>query len=316
MGTGAESRISWLAWLRHGPFLAQLVVTRRCNLSCGYCTEYDATSAPVPFGHLQERLEKLRALRAWAVSLMGGEPTLHPDLMRIVGEMRRLGFRRRMMTTNALRLTRESIEGLNREGLTDVSVSVDGVRRNATTLKVLETLRKPLALLREHARFRVTLSAVVGSAPTEEAIEVVRYARDHGFAPRVLWLHDERGQFRLSADERRGHDEVERAIGRPAREGHGYRDRLIESGRAPFRCRAGARYLYVDELGFVRWCAQTRAGFGRPLAEYTARDLRQQFYTAKSCSDRCCVGCARTVSALDEWRRQDAAGATTPLPVV
>ena len=40
--------ISWLDWLRYGPFLAQVIVTRRCNLSCGYCTEYDKTSNPFP----------------------------------------------------------------------------------------------------------------------------------------------------------------------------------------------------------------------------------------------------------------------------
>ena len=70
-----SSPISWLDWLQYGPFLAQLVVTRRCNLACGYCTEYDKTSDPIPFGVLKERMAKLRYLRTWALSLMGGEPT-------------------------------------------------------------------------------------------------------------------------------------------------------------------------------------------------------------------------------------------------
>ena len=110
--SGTESRpISWLDWLRYGPFLAQVIVTRRCNLTCGYCTEYDRTSAPVPFDTLQHRLERLRDLRTWAVALMGGEPTLHPDLLRIVSTMRALGFRRRMMTTNGLLLTRSWSRG-------------------------------------------------------------------------------------------------------------------------------------------------------------------------------------------------------------
>ncbi len=47
-----------LEWLRFGPFLAQLVVTRRCNLTCGYCNEFDRTSEPVPFDALAERLAK------------------------------------------------------------------------------------------------------------------------------------------------------------------------------------------------------------------------------------------------------------------
>ena len=61
-------------WLRYGPWLAQVVVTRRCNLKCGYCTEYDRTSEPVPYDELALRLAKLAELRAWAVCLTGGEP--------------------------------------------------------------------------------------------------------------------------------------------------------------------------------------------------------------------------------------------------
>jgi MoaA/NifB/PqqE/SkfB family radical SAM enzyme len=292
--------------LRYGPFLAQLVVTRRCNLSCGYCSEYDSTSQPIPFATLQVRLEKLRRLRTWAVALMGGEPTLHPDLLQIFGAMRRLGFRRRMMTTNGTRLTKALIEGLNTQGMTDLNVSVDGVKQSSTTMKVLDTLRTRLELLAQHARFRVVLSAVIGSAPPEEVIQVVNFASSHGFSPRVLLLHDESGQIGLSPDQLALYADVKRRIGRAANEAGNYRERLIHGKQAPFRCRAGARYLYVDEFGMVCWCAQTRGSFRKPLLDYTLDDLREQFYTGKSCQATCSVGCVRTVSALDAWRVQRA----------
>ena len=38
---------------RSNPLLAQMVVTRRCNLSCGYCNEYDDFSPPVAAGRTQ-----------------------------------------------------------------------------------------------------------------------------------------------------------------------------------------------------------------------------------------------------------------------
>jgi hypothetical protein len=85
-----------------------------------------------------------------------------------------------------------------------------------------------------------------------------------------------------------------------------YRDRLIHGGHAPFRCRAGARYLYVDEFGMVCWCAQTRTTFRKPLLDYVLDDLREQFYTGKSCHATCSAGCVRTVSAYDAWRFQRA----------
>jgi hypothetical protein len=35
------------------PLEAQLIVTRRCNLSCGYCSEYDKVSSAIPLDLLK-----------------------------------------------------------------------------------------------------------------------------------------------------------------------------------------------------------------------------------------------------------------------
>ena len=83
-----------------------------------------------------------------------------------------------------------------------------------------------------------------------------------------------------------------------------YRTRLLETGSAPFKCRAGSRYLYVDEQGHVHWCSQTRSHGGIPLAEYGPEHLARAFDTVKPCASSCTLGCARTQSAYDEWRDQ------------
>ncbi|HEX8907600.1 MAG TPA: radical SAM protein [Anaeromyxobacteraceae bacterium] len=296
--------LSALDWLRFGPFLAHLVVTRRCNLACGYCNEYDAVSSPVAREVLERRLEKLRELRTWMVCLTGGEPTLHPDLVPLVRRLAELGFRRRQLLTNGYRLRPELIEGLNDAGLTDLQISMDGVRRSATTVKVLESLRGKLELLARAARFRVVVSAVIGSAPPSEALEVVRFTQGLGLTPRVILLHDGEGRLRLPPEELAAFEEVQRLLGRRGRESADYRQRLIERGAAPFRCRAGSRYLYVDEHGKVHWCSQTMALRSKDLLDYTLEDLAREFHAGKPCADHCTVGCARTASAFDAWRPQ------------
>jgi MoaA/NifB/PqqE/SkfB family radical SAM enzyme len=307
--TRAEPRLPVIDWLRHGPFLAHLVVTRRCNLSCGYCNEYDHTSPPVPFDVVEGRLEKLRELRTWMVCLSGGEPTMHPDLVRIVARMTQLGFRRRQIITNGFRVTPRLVEELNAAGLTDLQISVDGVRPTSTTIKVLDHLRARLEVLARAGRFRTVVNAVVGSAAPSEALEVVRFVRSLGLAPRVGLLHDGSGRLQLSPEQRAELDEVNRLVGRRGREADDYRRRLIEQGEAPFPCRAGARYLYVSEDGQVHWCSQTMALFSKHLADYAAQDLERQFHAPKPCADRCTVGCARSASAYDAWRAQDGSAA-------
>ncbi len=299
---------NFLQRLRYAPFFTQLVIIRRCNLHCGYCNEFDKHSEPVPTEQLHQRLQQLKALGAYSVCLTGGEPTLHPDLPALIRYARAdLQFFRTAMITNGTYLTHELIERLNEAGLQEMQISIDGVQRNDVTVKVLDTLRGRLQLLRAHARFNVVVSGVLGAAPAHEAYEVIAFAKQMGFRPRVLIVHDDAGQVELSAEERVAYTRIQKLIGRHPFELSAYRDRLIKDGEAPFKCRAGSRYLYVDEHGQVAWCSQTRHIWQKPLADYTPADLREQFYTPKSCNTRCTLGCVRSSSALDEWRRQDEA---------
>jgi MoaA/NifB/PqqE/SkfB family radical SAM enzyme len=290
--------------LRYSPFLTQMVVIRRCNLSCGYCSEYDKTSDPVPVQVLEDRLRKLKELGTFGISLTGGEPTLHPELPRLIRTCRELRFYRTGMITNGFLLRPELIETLNPAGLQKMQISIDGVHANETTQKVLNNLKKRLQWLRDHARFQVVVSSVIGACPPEEAEEVVSFALKMGFAARVLLVHDEHGQVNLNTEELRSFRNVVGMLPRRWREPSDYRERLIRQGSAPFKCRAGSRYLYIDEYGMVNWCSQTRTVWSKPLMGYTRNDLREQFYKYKSCHATCTLNCARSQSYFDNWRRQ------------
>jgi MoaA/NifB/PqqE/SkfB family radical SAM enzyme len=291
--------------LLYSPFLAQLVVIRRCNLSCKYCNEFDETSPPVPFEVLRERIDKLKELGTFSLELTGGEPMMHPDIYRLVAYAKSLSFHKVMMISNAYLLNEEKVRKLNEAGLDEMQISVDGVNTNDVTIKVLDTLRPKLAIVARVARFKVVLSGVLGAAPPSEVLEVVAYAKEKGFSPRVLVIHDHEGQMLLSDEERRVFDDVRAALGPRYREARDYRDRLLRDGAAPFKCRAGSRYLYVDEHGDVYWCSQTRDQFRKPLLDYGYEDLKRQFHTYKGCAPTCTVGCVRTQSKADEWRPQD-----------
>src|SRR6185369_12138684 len=54
-----------------------------------------------------------------------------------------------------------------------------------------------LRMLAKTAKFPVVLSAVLGATSPNEALKVVEAAREFGFRPRVLVLHDGTGQMHL-----------------------------------------------------------------------------------------------------------------------
>jgi len=163
--------------LRYSPFLAQLVIIRRCNLSCSYCSEYDKVSDPIAAEILEKRLRKLKSLGTFGISLTGGEPTLHPQLPSLIRMCRELGFFRTGMISNGFLLRPELIEALNEAGLQEMQISIDGVEANDATQKVLANLKKRLQWLNEYARFRVIVSGVLGACPPREAEEVLSFAR-------------------------------------------------------------------------------------------------------------------------------------------
>ena len=290
--------------LRFSPFLAQLVVIRRCNLTCGYCNEFDETSPPVPADVLRARIDKLKELGTFSLELTGGEPMLHPDIFDLIAHARKRDFYKVMMISNAYLLNEKKVKQLNDAGLMEMQVSVDGVAPNDVTVKVLKPMLPKLRMLAKTAKFKVVLSGVLGACKPEEALAVIQTAKELGFRPRVLVLHDGTGQIQLSPEERSVLSQVRREMGGRFKEAHDYRDRLLNDGRAPFKCRAGSRYLYIDEHGDIAWCSQTRGVYKKALLDYTPDDLRAQFYTKKTCADACTIGCVRTQSAYDEWRSQ------------
>ena len=290
--------------LAYGPLLAQLVVTRRCNLSCGYCNEYDGVSAPVPTELLKARVDKLASLGLLFCEYTGGETLLHPDIIELVRYASSYNFDERWIITNGYLLSPEIVNALNDAGLTHLQISIDGVTPNETTVKVLKPLRKKIEHLQKHAKFAVQINAVLGAGNDEEVLEVMKFARDAGFRPRASIIHDGRGGMILDERGKELMHEVSTILGKRFTEAGDYRARLIETGHADFKCRAGARYLYIDEHGDVHWCSQQRGVFSKPLLEYGFDDLREQFDTKKACAPTCTVGCVRTASRWDEWRGQ------------
>jgi MoaA/NifB/PqqE/SkfB family radical SAM enzyme len=290
------------------PLLAQMVVIRRCNLSCGYCNEYDDYSPPLPLEDLYRRIDHLASLGTVTLTLTGGEPLLHPDLDKLVARAASHGMVCTTIT-NGYPLTRRWIERLNSAGLSWVQISIDNLEPNDVSQKSLSKIRPKLALLREHARFGVNINAVLGSSPPEHTRRLVHEVEALGFYMTVGLMHDGQGQLDagLAGDELAAlyselRDHSKKTIFHLA--GEGWELEMIRNAEAPWKCRAGARYLYVDEHGAVSYCSQRRGDPGTQLLAYERPQLREAFDAAKGCEAACTIACVRRASAFDQWRPQ------------
>jgi MoaA/NifB/PqqE/SkfB family radical SAM enzyme len=289
----------------HRPLVTHLVVTRRCNLSCGYCFEYDKVSPPVPRALLEERIGHLARLRSVFVTLTGGETLLHPDAAALVARVRAHGMTP-FLNTNGFLLTRRHIDDLNGAGLHAMQLSIDGVTPNPTTMKSLKPLLPKLRLLAAHARFRVRVNTVLGASPPEEAVAVTRAVLELGFDASCSLARNGDGTI-VALDERarRAYDEI-RALGKraPVYLDDDFTVPLVHDGRLDWKCRAGARTFLVCEDGLVHLCAPRFGQGARPLADYDEDDLRRAFDAPKPCAATCPIAYAHHASRFDQRRPQ------------
>ena len=293
--------------------LAHIIPTRRCNLSCTYCNEFDDFSKPVPTDVMFQRLDQLASLGTTIVTISGGEPLLHPDLDRIVAHIRQRGMIAGMITNGYL-LTVERIERLNRAGLDHLQISIDNAMPDEVSKKSLKVLDKKLQLLSEHADFHVNINSVVGGGirTPEDALTVGKRAVELGFTSTVGIIHDGEGQLQPLGERERKVYMAMRAMEKSSYARINYfQDNIAHGKENHWRCRSGARYLYICEDGLVHYCSQQRGYPAKPLAEYTVADVRREYRTEKGCAPRCTVACVHQISYIDFWRgKQD----LTPSP--
>jgi MoaA/NifB/PqqE/SkfB family radical SAM enzyme len=314
--TSAASFIFKVLSSRYNPLLAQMVVTRRCNLSCGYCNEYDDFSPPVPTELLIAQVDKLAELHTAAITCTGGEPLMHPDLEKVVARIREHGIIATMIS-NGFRLSADRIKRLNDSGLQEMQISIDNLKADEVSMKSLESVERKLVLLAEHARFKVNINSVLGISDdrTDDVMVVARKAREYGFFHTVGVLHNESGILKPLTDKQftayRQCGELSGAITHKFNY-HLFQKNLIQGKPNNWKCRAGARYLYICEEGKVHWCSQQRGYPGIPLLDYTREDIKREYKTEKACAPKCTLGCVHQMSAFDELHSRQ----TLPDPTI
>lgn len=288
---------------RH-PVLAHLIPMRRCNLACGYCNEYDHSSTPVPLDVVKQRIDKLAALGTSIVTISGGEPMMHPELDKIIAHVRVRGMIAGLIS-NGYYFTPERIKRLNRAGLEYLQISIDNVIPDEVSRKSLRVLDKKLRYLSEYADFHVNINSVIGGGikNPNDALVVAQRAVELGFSTTVGVIHDSDGTLKpLSVKEKEIFQQVKKLGNKDHARLNWFQDSIAEGKTYKWRCRAGARYLYICEDGLVHWCSQQRGYPGIPLEDYSSEDFDRQYNMEKWCAPTCTLQCVHQVGILDNWR--------------
>ena len=306
--TGAWTKENPLSWsgLWRGlpravdgrPIWAQLNVTWRCNLDCAYCTEYDNQKGDVPFEVLVARIDKCRELGVLHTDLIGGEPLLHPDLVRLFGEIKARGMTSGM-TTNGFLLTGDKLDRLLDAGLGRLQISVDGVHPTREAPKSLKTLKGKIDLCAGRPIwFRV--NTVICDETLDQVEEVARFCFERGVGVNFSVVHD-RGRLRRRLNNARYLEKIrwlrtEKQAGRPVATPYfllDYYEKTLNGAPPVWTCMAGQKCFYVAADGGFHFCAHVP-----PVGDFAAvtpADLAS-YGQPKGCETNCGIDCVAHTS--------------------
>jgi MoaA/NifB/PqqE/SkfB family radical SAM enzyme len=272
------------------PIEAQLVVTRRCNLNCGYCAEYDHTSELIPLEVLKSRIDALHRLQVTNITLLGGEPLLHPQIAEVVAHAD--AHAQVSITTNGFLLSDKLIGRLNAAGLSNMQVSIDTVHPDASggIQKSLKPLTPKLDRLARLARFGFHVNVVLCESSKDQFAALFDELGQLGIFVSVGLVHDETGMVEIHGSDCLDLWEKFYRKGTPISfVEYAYGKQLLQGRRPAWKCRAGARYLYVDEFGSAQFCSAQRGSPGLHLHSGTYKD----------CEAGCSIFCVYRASQLD-----------------
>ena len=114
-----------LPWSLPDNAISWLEPTSACNLACDGCYRENVASSHKPLDVVRKEVELFRSLRnSDGISIAGGDPLMHPDIVEIVKIVAGMGLKP-IINTNGGRLTKELLRELRKAGAAGFTFHID-----------------------------------------------------------------------------------------------------------------------------------------------------------------------------------------------
>jgi radical SAM protein with 4Fe4S-binding SPASM domain len=191
------------SFFRKKLFHLNLQLLYSCNFHCKICDFWkpDYQNKPrLSLDQIRIMEEKLRPLGPLVVSIGGGEPLLHEDLIEITRTLSQRNFP--VMICNGWFITPDNARELYRAGMREVSISVDyasaakhdAQRGREGAFDRAITALQTLAESRTHPAQRVHMISVVMDDNLEEIEQLIRIAKSIGVTYLITFYSNCRGE--------------------------------------------------------------------------------------------------------------------------
>lgn len=173
-----------LPWSLNDNGISWLEVTSRCNLACEGCYRENEKLSDKSLEKISGELAVFKKLRkSDCISIAGGDPLIHPDIVEIVRRIRQGGWKP-IVNTNGLALTKELLRELKKAGVFGFTFHIDTSQKRKDSKALNEAdhnaLREKFAqMLAAEGGISCAFNQTVSSQTLNQVPDVVRWATQY-----------------------------------------------------------------------------------------------------------------------------------------
>ena len=170
-----------LPWSLPDNAIAWLEPTTKCNLACFGCYRVNDPKGHKPLDQVRSDLDVFERLRTVdGVSIAGGEPLLHPEIVEIVAEVARRGLKP-IVNSNGIALTPQLARELKAAGIAGFTFHVDSKQgrphwKQADEIELCELRQELAEIVAEVGGIGCSFNATVYEDTLQHVPELVEWA--------------------------------------------------------------------------------------------------------------------------------------------
>ncbi|MEU4243127.1 radical SAM protein [Actinoplanes sp. NPDC026619] len=160
-------------------------ITNRCQLRCKHCYMGDRleVAQKMPFEQVMATLDVWRRMGSSKLTILGGEPTLHPNYVKIIRSAQAMGFEHVITTSNGLEPAIRKFRQMKPGDFSYVQISLDGgTAESHDQIRGPGTFTQALANIAELAErgFDVRIICTVNRANAGDSLRLLDIADELG----------------------------------------------------------------------------------------------------------------------------------------
>lgn len=173
-----------LPWNLTDNSISWLEPTAKCNLHCEGCYRQNENNSHKSLDEIRQELDIFTRLRkADGVSIAGGDPLTHPNIIEIVKEVKNRELKP-ILNTNGLALTKELLHELKKAGVYGFTFHIDSKQgrpgwKNKNEIELNELRLKYAEMLAEAGNISCAFNSTVYEDTMKYVPDLVKWAEDH-----------------------------------------------------------------------------------------------------------------------------------------